>query len=124
MHNFQKMTQEWQANGKCQIHIGYTDLARDVEGIQNLLRLSDEKGVLLQTWNPTRGEIQVYRPTTNVATKKEEIAILRKFLMIVTVWGGIVSLTAIKNKKDEPKKSYDFEEYCRALSEKFKTLDV
>ena len=124
MYNFQNMTQEWQAQGKCQIHIGYTDLAEDFKGIKYLLRLPNARGVLLQTWHPAKGDVQIYRPTTNIATAEDRVPIMRKFLMIISALGGRVALTAIRDKKDEPKESYDFEGYYRALAARSKMFEV
>ena len=124
MPDFQEMTKQFQEQNKCQVHIGYTDLAQDVEGIQNLLKLRDVHGILLQVLDRKGEGSQIYRPTTPLEAKGDLMKTISKFLMIAAMSQGKVTLVALKNGKDVPKKVCDFENVCQALIQKSCVLEI
>ena len=96
------------------IHVGFVDLAHDVEQMATLLQRPSTKGVVLNIWKGSEQGRSLYKPNG----KEDVTQVIRKFLAVISVFGGKADIKSVENEKDIPKNSTDFDGFFEILQEK------
>ncbi|MDY6407450.1 MAG: hypothetical protein SPL08_01935 [Pseudomonadota bacterium] len=105
MQDLKTMQKQLNKNGKCTVSIGCADLSQDATAIQTLLQLKGSAGVVLDLGGELEGKICWRARPFN--SQKEVVKTMRKFLTFISVMGGIMPLTAVRDKL--PEKAIDFD---------------
>ena len=99
-------------------YVGFTDLGKDAETITTLLKEPDQVGISIHMKHLPMEDLTIYRPKMPLATEKDVVKEVRKFLMLISVFQGKAALTLIKDPKKVPQKAVTFEEACADIRER------
>ena len=102
-------------NNQNAIRIG-SSLSGDSDKIKDLLAC-EAAGIVVHTSHADGKQLCIYRPTTALNTPQEVVKTIRRFLVLVSVLGGL-TLTPVKSPKEIPEQTLDFEKLCQALRAK------
>jgi len=100
------------------VYIGNGDLFDDVKKMRGLLEQPDVQGILIRSTDSRAEMRSIYRPTTPLPTEKDVTKTLRKFLAVIAVIHGGAALTAVKDAKEIPPQTYNFDQLYQKLKEK------
>ena len=100
-------------------YVGFTDLGRDAETITNLLKDPDQVGISIYMKRQPMEDLTIYWSKTPMATEKDVVKEMRKFLMLISIFQGKAALTLIKDPKKIPHKAVTFEKACANVRDKF-----
>ena len=101
-----------QENGQPVVRVG-SSLYEDSNKIQDLLSV-DAAGIVITATGVDGKGLHIYRPTTPLKTQQEVVKTVRRFLVLVSVLGGL-SLAPVKSVNEIPRKAVDFEQLCQTL---------
>ena len=112
---------EWTAEPKDGvIYVGSDGLEHDVEQIQTILRKPNAKGVVLNVWKSNGESCYLYKPHE---ASEDITKVMRKFLAIISVFGGRAALRAIEDEKNIPQPTTDFDRFFITMRNKSKVFD-